>query len=408
VSASAPEAASERCNVLIAGGGIAGVEALLALRDLAGDRADITLVAPEPELTYRPMIVEEPFSLAPAQRHDLGLLTKELGAQFVQGALAEVAPERHVAILSDGSEATYDAALICVGAKTRPAYPSATTLRSWTEPIAIDEALDASAAHESRTIAFVVPPGVVWSLPLYELAMLSQRRAVERGLELTVRILTPESAPLSVFGQVAAGAVAELLIARGIEVTTGASVVEGEDGFVFMPGSNAVEAGAVVALPTLTGPSIPGLPADDDGFIRIDEYGEVRGVADVFAAGDGTIFPIKQGGLATQQADAAAEMIAARAGAAVDPQPFRPVLRGKLITGSESLNLSSSAAGGAGEGVASADYLWWPPQKVGGRYLAPFLAGTSDFDPEPPEHSLDVEVALPTEWHSQPMTLDPL
>jgi hypothetical protein len=42
---------------------------------------------------------------------------------------------------------------------------------------------------------------------------------------------------------------------------------------------------------------------------------------------------VKQGGLATQQADAVAEAIAARAGAAVTPQPFRPILRGMLLTG---------------------------------------------------------------------------
>ena len=131
------------------------------------------------------------------------------------------------------------------------------------------------------------------------------------------------------------------------------------------------------------------------------------GAPDVFAAGDGISFPVKQGGLGTQQADAAAEMIAARTGARVDPQPFRPVLRGKLITGAESLHLSSRVAGGGGEGMASMDYLWWPPKKVGGKYLAPFLAGTSHFEPEPPAHALDVEVAIPVEWHSEPMAMDP-
>ena len=48
---------------------------------------------------------------------------------------------------------------------------------------------------------------------------------------------------------------------------------------------------------------------------------------DIFAAGDATDQPVKQGGLATQQADAAAELIAAEAGARVTPQPFRRVLR---------------------------------------------------------------------------------
>ena len=59
----------------------------------------------------------------------------------------------------------------------------------------------------------------------------------------------------------------------------------------------------------------------------------MRDLEDVFAAGDIANFPIKQGGLAAQQADAAAEAIAAEAGAQVDPQPFKPVLRGILLTG---------------------------------------------------------------------------
>jgi sulfide:quinone oxidoreductase len=398
----------DRRRVLIAGGGIAGLEALLALNDLAGERVDVTLAAPDPEFTYRPMIVEEPFSLAPAERRDLGLLCRDLGARFVQGAVRAMIPDRHVAILADGSELDYDAAIVCVGARSRPAYPSATTLRSWSEPVAIDEAIDDAATDPTRRLAFVVPPRIVWSLPLYELAMLTQRRAVERGLAVEILIVTPEAEPLSVFGHVASSAVADLLAARGIEVLTESSVAEVQGGFVVHPGGRALDVGAVVALPVLTGPGIEGLAADARGFIRIDEHASVPGAPDVFAAGDGTIFPIKQGGLATQQADAAAEMVAALAGAPIDPQPLRPVLRGKLITGSESLHLSSSISGGGGEPTASLDYLWWPPKKVAGKFLAPFLAGASRFEPEPPGHSLDVEVSVPSEWHSQPMALDPL
>ena len=177
---------------------------------------------------------------------------------------------------------------------------------------------------------------------------------------------------------------------------------------VLTPGNRPLEADAVIALPLLEGPSIPGLPSDAKGFIPIDEHARVRGVEDVYAAGDGTTFPIKQGGIATQQADAAAEHIAARVGAAVDPNPFRPVLRGQLLTGEDSLNLRHEIAGGRGEGAASADYLWWPPHKISGRYLAPWLAHeTVHADSEPPRRSIDIEVALPTDWHEQPMALDP-
>ena len=170
-----------------------------------------------------------------------------------------------------------------------------------------------------------------------------------------------------------------------------------------------LDAGAVIALPRLSGPRIEGLPSDENGFIPIDEHARVYGVDEVYAAGDGTNFPIKHGGLGSQQADAAAEEIAERAGAEIEPAPFHPVIRGRLITGAESLNLEADVAGGGGEGTSSLDYLWWPPQKIAGRYLSARLEGRS---PEalgpPPEHGIEVEVSLGHDWHRQPMGLDPL
>lgn len=163
----------------------------------------------------------------------------------------------------------------------------------------------------------------------------------------------------------------------------------------------------MIALPILEGPMVAGLPHDEAGFIPIDEHARVRGLEHVYAAGDGTIFPVKQGGLGTQQADAAAEHIAAKLGAPGEPKPFHPVLRGKLIIGGESLNLEHDLTGGHGEGVAASDYLWWPPHKVSGRYLAAWLAHESPHrDPTPPSRPLEVEVALPHDWHEQPIGFD--
>jgi len=394
-------------RVLIAGGGVAGLEVLLALRALAGDRVEVTLLAPKPEFVYRPMIVEEAFSLVPAERHELDLLVADCGGEFVLGELSEVLPDRHLVRLTDGTELTYDVIVVCVGAKTRAAYASATTLRSWEEPFAIDEALAAAASHASRTIAFVVPPGASWPLPLYELAMFSQLRAAKQGLDLNTMIVTPEPEPLAIFGPPATDAVAGMLRGRGIEVRCGASVVDRDGEYIAVPDGEKLDLGAVVALPVLSGPNISGLPSDGDGFMPTDEHGQVRGVGDVFAAGDGTDFPIKQGGLGTQQADACAEMIASRAGADVEPQPFTPVLRGKLITESESLNLSADISGGGGASAASSEILWWPSRKLAGRYLAPYLSGTeSDFESEASDRAHEIEVSLPSKWHGQPVGWD--
>jgi sulfide:quinone oxidoreductase len=399
----------EPLEVVIAGGGIAGLETLIALRDLAGDRVSLALVAPDPDFSYKPLTVEEPFTLQPAERRALAPVAEEFGARFVQQAVVGVRPQHHTVELADGSELTYDAAVICVGGRQRPAYRDAITFRASGEDLEIDRVLRESASDGPGRIAFVIPPGISWPLPLYELALMSRRRAEELGLnELEFLIVTPESAPLVMFGPLASGAVAELLSARGIRVVAGTWVSEAEGGHLATrPGQGTLEAGRVVALPVLEGPSIAGLPADEQGFIPIDQHARVTGAEDLYAAGDGTTFPIKQGGLGTQQADAAAEHIAARCGAEIDPRPFHPILRGKLLTGVESLNLRTDLAGGAGEGAASADYLWWPPHKVSGRYLAAWLAGEEPHDPEPPRHALEVEVELPKEWHREPMALDP-
>ena len=396
-----------RPRVLVAGGGIAGLEALLALHDLAGDRVELALAAPEPDFTYKPLTVEEAFSMQPAERRELGPVAAEIGAELVHGRVIAVDAASHRVALEGGEELAYDMALLCVGARSRPAYSSAITFRAAGESLELGRIL---ASGEGR-IAFVVPPGNTWPLPIYELALMTRRRAWQLGLrDLDFAIVTPEERPLLVFGTAPSAAVEEVLRARGIAVRCETRVSEEADGTLVMhPGGEPLAASPVVSLPALDGPGIAGVAADERGFLPIDQHARVAGAADLYAAGDCTNFPVKQGGLGTQQADAAAEHIAARAGAEHEPQPFRPVLRGMLIVGGETISMEHPLGGGAGEGAASSDYLWWPPHKVSGRYLAPWLAdGTVHADPTPPSRPLEVEVALPHEWHREPMTLDAL
>jgi sulfide:quinone oxidoreductase len=222
----------------------------------------------------------------------------------------------------------------------------------------------------------VVPPGVSWTLPAYELALLTARQVRSMGMaEAQITIITPEARPLALFGPRASDATAELLEDAGVAMVLDAyvqSVLPGR-GLSLAPGRRTFDVERVVTLPRVEGLRISGLPWDHDGFLPIDEHACVVGVEDVFAAGDGTDFPIKQGGLATQQADAAAEMMAQRAGALVTPQPFRPVLRGWLVTGAAPRFFASPIAGGGGPGMVSAAPLWTPVTKVSGRYLAPWL-----------------------------------
>ena len=112
----------------------------------------------------------------------------------------------------------------------------------------------------------------------------------------------------------------------------------------------------------------------------MNEHGLVHGLEDVYAAGDATTFPIKQGGLATQQADAVAEYIAAAVGAALEPKPFRPILRGLVLTGGRPEFLRAEIFRSSRRtSTAEPEALWWPPAKIAGRYLGPFLAERAEF-----------------------------
>ncbi len=397
---------TDRARVLIAGGGIAGLESLIALRHLAGDSLELTLVAPRPDFVYKPLVVEEPFTAEAAEHRELAPIAADFGARFVQHGIERIDADAHVAHLDDGSEIAYDVGVICVGGVFRPAFENAITLDVSGDRMALTDLLVDLDPDLPARIAFVVPPSGAWPLPIYELALMTQRRAREAGLlKLELVLITPEEAPLIVFGRAASEALSEMLAARRIEVRASTRATEGGDGVLTLhPGDERLEVARVVSLPLLEGPAIPGLPSDEQGFIPIDGHARVKGAADLYAAGDGTNFPIKQGGLGTQQADAAAEHIAARFGAELEPQPFHPVLRGMLLTGEDSLSLTHSLTGGEGEGAVSHDYLWWPPQKVSGRFLAPYLAGgVMREELEPPIVPLEVEVALPHEWHAQPM-----
>ena len=193
------------------------------------------------------------------------------------------------------------------------------------------------------------------------------------GVELT--LVTPEDRPLALFGGDASDAVAALLAEAGIEVRTGAYPVAFGDGHLAVLPDGGVAADRVVALPRLYVPPLGGVPQTYEGFIPVDAHGRVVGLPGVWAAGDATSFPVKQGGIAAQQADTAAESIAAAAGVPVQPLPFRPVLRGLLLTGDAPRFLRGEPVARGEESLVSTEPLWWPPAKIVGRHLAPFLAG---------------------------------
>lgn len=361
-------------RVLIAGGGVAALEALLALRQLAGDRVAPTLFAPDPEFRYRPLSVTEPFGLAAARNLDLLEVALEHNATFMRDGLAEVDPDRRQVRTAAGRELDYDALLIAIGARGAEAVPGALTFRDSADGGSFRGVLAELERGVSHHLAFAVPGGASWPLGLYELALLSSARVHEQGLtDVELTLVTPEVRPMEIFGRRASDAVRELLDQAGIAVRLNSRPIRFQDGRLVVDGGEAIACDRVISLPSPEVAPIAGIPQQPGGFIPVDRYGGVLGVERVYAAGDATWFPVKQGGLAAQLADCAASAIAALAGAAVDPQPFRPVLRGALLTEWGPRYLRAPVGEIAG-GTAAKSVLWWPPAKVAGRYLAPYLA----------------------------------
>lgn len=389
-----------RMHVLIAGAGVAGLETALALDALAREYVTVDLVAPEREFTYRPLAVAEPFQVGEVRRFPLDRLVDAAGAELRNGRLVGVDPDAKEVLLADGDSLSYDVLVLALGVQPRDAVPGALTFRGPEDRSALAGLLERATAGELRRLVFAMPPVACWPMPLYELAFLAGEYLADhltRGVEVVV--VTPEHKPLALFGTAASTAIAELLELRGIRIETETAARSWADGILSLYGGGDLAADAVVTLPQLEGPGVEGISQDESGFVATDKLGGVVGLTDVYAAGDLTQFPIKQGGLAAQQADTVATAIAADAGAPVEATPYRPVLRGLLLTGLAPRFLRAEDS----TSVVDTQPLWWPPAKIVGRYLSPFLAhhlGLAATEAEPPHDAVQVEVALDTPDHA--------
>jgi sulfide:quinone oxidoreductase len=377
----APEESPRR--VLIAGGGVAGLETMLALRALAGSSLQIDVLAPKSTFHYRPLSVAQPFGLGGVRHLSLTELIESGGGRHLMQALVSVDAERKVVQTTSGVEIPYDALVVAVGARTKPAIEGALTFRGERDLASLRQ-LMSELGREPSTLAFVLPRGTSRTLPLYELALMTAGELAARpGSRRTKLVLvTPETAPLVGFGPEISGAITTLLEREGIVVRSKTEVLVYREGRLELLPRGEQKADHVVAMPLLYGPEIPGLPHDEEGFMLTDEFGRVRGLCDVYAAGDITSHPIKQGGLASQQADVVATAIAAWAGVPIQPRPYRPVFRAQLYTAGAP-RFIEIALGEHEQAPPSLSFHppSWPAGKITAAYLTPFLAERGVGDP---------------------------
>lgn len=366
-------------KVLIAGGGVAALEAAIALHELAGERVEVELCSPREDFVYRPFAVAEPYGASRPMRYDLTELAERCGATYRRAAIDSVDGESQRVHTRDGEEIGYDQLIVACGTRLLAGISGSVTFWGVADDSRIHDLVRDMRNGKLRQVVFTMPGGGTWALPMYELALLAESELAKWGIaDAGIVIVTPEDAPLHLFGRAVSERVGELLAERGIEVVTGAIPINFEDGKLSLSPRATIAADAVLSLPRMEGRRLGGVPHDLAGFVPVDGHGRVRGMDRVYAAGDITTFPVKQGGIATQQADVIAEAIAAELGCEVPGKPFDPMLRGVLWTGAQPLYLSGFLAGGHGETSVASDVSPWDggeENKLIGRYLTPFFAG---------------------------------
>ena len=369
---------SRPLRVLVVGGGFAAAEALLALRAFAGDLVSLTLLSPDRRLVFRPAATAASFLEGPVQSYDLAALAEDVGASLRDDVLESVAPAAKQVRTAKNAHLEYDALLLAIGARARKALPGALTFRDHRDACRVGAVIDELRAGELKRLVLAAPPGVTWTLPLYELALYAAAEIEEHRLTARVSLVSPEREPLQVFGRTASEAVAGQLAEHDVRFMGSALSHSVDRRQLRLADAETVRAERVIALPLLTGRRLSGLPSHDfSGFVQTDDRGRVEGLDAVWAAGDMTTCPIKQGGLAAQQAEVAAADIAELAGA--PPRAPRPiVLRAKLLGGGRPLYLRTELDA-AGRAVASSSFAydeppWWPDTKVFGRHVTPWMA----------------------------------
>lgn len=346
-----------RPRIVVAGGGMAGIETSLALADFTGGYAGVTVVDAARRFAVPATAAGSAFGIAPPVDLPLSQVVARAGATLRPSRLAAVDPRRRLAMLAGGELLVYDHLVIAVGGNRVARIPQALTFRGHVDVEALRGLVEGIVLHAERggttDLAVVIPPDCAWPLTGYEIALMAREHLVAagQGARCEVRVLTAEDIPLAGFGAPASAAVVQALLRAMIEIVTGAAVTSFDWGQIRSADGRVHPADRVIALPEMRGPAIEGLPVDDRGFIRCDAEGRVAGALGIRVVGDAGTFPLKDGGIACRQADVAAASIARACGAEVTDPP-------------------SPATGDGVDGDLAAR---WPVPKVAGRFLTPFL-----------------------------------
>jgi len=363
---------SSPTRVVIVGGGVAALEAMLAIRDLGGERVKVDVFAPRKDFVLKPLGVSEAFGYGEVLTYDLESLAERSGSSFHLRSVTLIETENRRVALRDGTEVPYDYLVVATGTKALWVIPGAKTFWGLHGQEVISEVIQRIAGDSPAHIVLTMPEPAVWPLPIYELALfLATEVEKSKGSQSKVTVVTPETSPLATFGPGASAILSDLLERHSVGLVTDTTPVDFSEGTLNTMTGESIAADEVITVPRLTGRQIDGLSFNPEGFLTVDGFGRIEGLEREYAAGDVISYPIKFGGVATEQADVVAASIARDAWGDPEPEPFRPVLRGTLLTsdGPVALGVSPASENGATDESDS----WDPVRKVRGKHLTPFL-----------------------------------
>jgi hypothetical protein len=164
---------------VICGGGIAGIEGLLRARRLAGDEIALTLLSPGERLAIRPLAVYGPCGATGARFYPLARIAADSRATWIRDHLERVDVDARTLSTAGGRELSYDAVLVAAGARESPSYEHVETFSDGHAEIWFRETMAAIERKEVGSVAFVIPDGPRWPVPLY----------VQRSTELSDEVL---------------------------------------------------------------------------------------------------------------------------------------------------------------------------------------------------------------------------
>jgi sulfide:quinone oxidoreductase len=328
-------------RVLIAGGGLGGIETAVELKRRLGDRVAVTVVSPQQRFLFRPDTVFIPFAeRVPGLGFDLEPALARGDIEYRRARVVAIDPRRRALELDGGSGRTRlkaDFVVLATGARTEPSLIPGfedRVISVWTAEgmerlgNGLRAAVERAKAGAHPSVLFLVPPGVYWPAPLYELAFLAhdwlRRREVRSSVRVSFR--TAESAYLNYLGPRMDPVMDRGFADRGIdgERSWRLARIEGED--AVSEAGERISAELMVAFPPYRGTAdFSGLPTDEKGFVLTEPDGSlrVRGWERLYVVGDAGDFPVKQGELAMLQAVAAADSISAELLGIPRKKPFR-------------------------------------------------------------------------------------